>query len=296
MTEGTAIKLGLRRLPLRSWASLVKISHTVFAMPFALAMFVVVTRDYPATLLHLFWIVVALVSARTAAMAYNRYVDRDIDALNPRTIYRELPAGIISEQSVVWLVLLSSCLFIFSAFMLGQDCGSIAPFVLLVLLAYSHTKRFTAYAHVLLGLALALAPGGVWFAVTHSIDLLPLWLMCAVLFWVSGFDIIYSCLDVTFDKVRHLHSIPARFGVAKALWISRLFHLAALIMLIFFGVKAELGIWYFVGLAMFGLVISSQHFLISPDNLAKVNIAFFTRNGIASIIFFFGTALDVYLS
>lgn len=295
MNEDTILRSATGRLPLRSWASLVKISHTVFAMPFALAMFIVVTREYTATLTQLFWIVVALVSARTAAMGYNRYIDRDVDALNPRTAARELPAGVLTEQSVLWLVILSSVVFVSSAFMLGFDCGVIAPFVLLLLLGYSHTKRFTAYAHVVLGATLAMAPGGVWFAIAHSVAMLPVWLMCAVLLWVCGFDIIYSCQDVTFDSARGLHSIPVRLGVARSLLLARWLHLGALALLVIFGIQAGLGLGYFSGLIVFGVVMLSQHCVVSSDDLDQIDMAFFTRNGVASIIYFLGTALDIYL-
>jgi 4-hydroxybenzoate polyprenyltransferase len=279
-----------------SFASLVKFSHTVFAMPFALAVFVLLSPGYSVTLTMLLWILLALVSARTAAMAYNRLVDRDIDRINPRTRSREIPAGILSVQAVCGLLAASSVLFFLSAGMLGAHCLLLSPIVLVVLLFYSHTKRFTSSAHLFLGLALALAPGGVWYAVTGGVAWTPIPLMAAVLFWVAGFDVLYSCQDVTFDQEQRLHSIPVRIGVPHALRVSWMFHLLAFLLLCLFGSLMQLGGVYFATVLVFSGVMFSQHLLVSAEDLSRINAAFFTRNGVGSILFFLGCCVEVWVT
>ncbi len=276
---------------LRLYAGLVKFSHTVFALPFALSMLVVLARTHPVSWSQIVWILVALVSARTAAMAFNRLIDRDVDARNPRTREREIPSGKLSVAKVRGLLFISSAVFLGSAAVLGLHCLVLAPFVLGILLLYSWTKRFTSSSHIVLGLSLALAPGGVWYALTAEVALLPVLLMAAVLFWVAGFDILYSCQDVNFDTEQHLFSIPVRCGVATAFWLARLFHVIAFVFLGLFGVEATLGIHYFAGLLVFGLILGSQHLIISPKDLSRIDAAFFTRNGTASLVFFLAVIL-----
>jgi 4-hydroxybenzoate polyprenyltransferase len=277
------------------WGRLVKFSHTIFALPFALSMFVIVARWRPVTFAQLGWILLSLAGARTAAMAFNRLIDRRIDAQNPRTKSRELPAGVVSTTSVAVLVAASSGVFLASASMLGTHCLVLAPFVLAWLLFYSWTKRFTRYAHLVLGLSLALAPGGVWYALTAEFAVLPLSMMGGVALWVAGFDIIYSCQDVEFDAANGLHSIPARVGVKRALLIARMLHAAAFVLLGVFGWYAGLGLAYFIGLGAFGGIIAGQHYLVSAEDLSRVDAAFFTRNGIASVAYFVAVLADSLL-
>lgn len=277
------------------WGRLVKFSHTIFAMPFALAMLVVTGRYVTISLSQVLWILAALVSARTAAMAWNRLVDRHLDAQNPRTSMRELPSGLLKARSVLLLVLLSSAFFILSAAFLGYVCLLLSPFILLYLFFYSWTKRFTAYSHIVLGGALAMAPGGVWVALTGQAAILPLWLMLAVLCWVAGFDILYACQDESFDRAKRLYSFPVRFGIAASLHISQLLHSLAIICLCVFGIAAGLHWVYFTGVAVFSLLVLSQHRLVSPENLSRIDAAFFIRNGLASFLFFFFVLGDALL-
>ena len=273
------------RAQLNTWAGLVKFSHTIFALPFALAMVVLAARRTPVTFGQVGWILVALVAARTAAMAFNRLVDLRIDSLNPRTRERELPAGAVSVRAVIGLIVAMSLLFLLAAGQLGNHCLVLAPLVLLLLFGYSLAKRFTAFAHLILGLALAAAPGGAWYALTADVSMLPVVLMVAVLFWVAGFDILYSCQDQAFDTRAGLHSVPVRWGLSGAFFIARCCHLLAVLLLVLFGFMAELGLGYTLGLSLFTAVLASQHWLVSPTDLTRINAAFFTRNGAASLIF-----------
>jgi 4-hydroxybenzoate polyprenyltransferase len=275
------------------WGSLVKFSHTVFAMPFALAMMVYVFGRVGVSVSQVFWILLCLVSARTGAMALNRLLDRKIDSLNPRTKERELPAGRVTENSVKLLLAVSYGIFILGAGMLGQHTLILALPVLAILSFYSWTKRFTQYSHFVLGLALSLAPGGVWYALVATVELLPILLMVAVLLWVTGFDIIYSCQDEQFDRSQGLFSIPAKIGVARALQLARLVHLVAIMFLLLFGYCADAGLVFYVGWILFSLLILSQHSLISPSDLSRVNEAFFVRNGLGSFLFFLGSLFDL---
>lgn len=274
------------------WGRLVKFSHTIFAMPFALAMAVIISGSVEVTREQIFWIVTCLVSARTGAMAFNRLLDRKIDALNPRTKDRELPAGKVSIYSVTALLLLSYGIFILGSAMLGDHTLALALPVLFILSIYSWTKRFTPYSHFFLGLALALAPGGVWYALVGTVEWLPVWLMLGVLFWVVGFDIIYSCQDEQFDKQHGLFSIPARFGIGRALALALFSHILSILLLLYLGIMAGLGSLYFAALVIFATIILSQHRLVTPTDLSKVNEAFFIRNGLASFVYLLGVVLD----
>jgi 4-hydroxybenzoate polyprenyltransferase len=277
---------------IKLYASLVRFSHTIFALPFALSMFVVVSRNYLVTLFQLLYIILALVSARTAAMCFNRLVDRKIDALNPRTDSRELPAGKISFKSVLVLLLFSSFIFILSAALLGRHCLILSPLVLIILCGYSYAKRFTSYSHFILGLALACAPGGVWYALTAQFALLPVWMMLGVLFWVAGFDILYSLQDQEFDLKQKLYSIPAKVGSYRAVQYARIAHLIAIIFFTVFGFLAELGVLFWLGLIIFAGLLLNQHKTISPDRLEKIEATFFTRNAWGSVVFFVGVLID----
>jgi 4-hydroxybenzoate polyprenyltransferase len=278
---------------IQTWGSVVKFSHTIFALPFAVSIFVILMSRQDVLMVDIFAIFLCLISARTAAMAFNRLIDRDVDAKNPRTAVRELPSGRISSMSV-WLLLgFSTGAFFAGCAVLGTHCLVVAPAVLGVLFFYSLTKRFTKYSHLVLGVSLALAPGGVWYALTGRADLSPLLLMFAVMFWVAGFDIIYACQDVAFDREEGLFSLPAKLGISKSLVVSRTCHVAAVALLFLFGYAMVLGPFSRIGVLIFALLIGSQHLIVSKDDLSRVDAAFFTRNGIASVVFFLGTLLDV---
>ncbi len=277
------------------WFSLVRFGHSVFALPFALASAWLASRGAPPPRILLL-VVVCAVAARTAAMGFNRLVDRELDARNPRTAARELPRGILAPRDVAGLVLLSSLVFVAAAFALNPLCGWLSLPVLSVLLVYSTVKRFSAGAHFVLGLALALAPLGAWVAVRGGLsgDLsVPLLLAAAVLTWVAGFDLIYACQDEAIDRAQGLHSIPARFGAARALQLSGALHALTVVLLVLFAWRAELG-WIFaaalVGAA--GLLVW-QHALVSPGDLARADLAFFTLNGWVAVGLFLGVVLDL---
>lgn len=277
---------------LSRFGSLVKFSHTVFALPFALSIAVVLSERRPISVRDLAIILGCLVLARTAAMAFNRLADHEFDTRNPRTAGRELPAGLVSRSSVIALFVLTSLGFLMGAGLLGRHCLLLAPLVLAILCLYSYTKRFTAYSHLILGLALSLAPGGVWYALAASVEMPPLLLMAAVIFWVAGFDVLYACQDVAFDRQAGLHSLAVRLGIPSALKMARLFHVAAVIFLVFFGVAVRLDLIFYLGLAAFAAALWSQHVLVRYDDLSRLDAAFFTRNGIASIVFLLGVVGD----
>lgn len=278
----------------RDFLSLVVFAHTVFALPFALLSAVLAANGVPhgRTLL---WILVAMVGARSAAMSFNRIVDRHIDARNPRTARREIPAGVVSPAAAALFCAGSAALFVLAAAELNRLCLYLSPVALAIVLGYSYAKRVTSFAHLFLGLALAIAPVGAWVAVTGAFALPPVLLGFAVLFWVAGFDVIYSLQDEEFDRAEGLRSIPARFGAARALQIARLFHGTTLLLL--YGVfLAVSGGWLFGGaVVVAGLFLVRQHRLVSPGDLSRVNAAFFTANGWLSVaVFVLGTA-DVLL-
>jgi 4-hydroxybenzoate polyprenyltransferase len=276
---------------------MIKLSHTVFALPFALSSAWLAAGGVP-TPRTLGLVVLCAVSARSAAMGFNRYVDREIDARNPRTAGRALPAGLVSPRFVLGFIACCSALFFLGAALLGPVCLALAPFVLAVLFGYSYAKRFTAAAHLILGFALALAPLGAWVAVRGAIsgDLTaPLLLGALVMLWVAGFDVIYACQDAGFDRAAGLHAVPARFGVARALWIARLLHLAAGAAVVALAITSGLGWLQLLGSAAFLGLLALQHRLVRADDLSRVDVAFFTLNGWASVIYFGATALDLAL-
>jgi 4-hydroxybenzoate polyprenyltransferase len=276
------------------YLSLVKFSHTVFAMPFAMIGFFlaigspdrpeagVAGSDLPVKFLL---VVLCMVTARSAAMAFNRYLDRRFDALNPRTAIREIPAGIISANSALWFTILMSGLFILSAAFINPLCLYLSPVALAVVLGYSYTKRFTPLCHLILGLGLSLAPIGAYLAVTGAFHPLPILFSLAVLFWVGGFDIIYALQDEEFDKANRLHSIPSWLGKAKALRVSELFHVLTAGFIVLAGVQGGFGAWYWLGAALFLGLLVYQHTLVKPNDLSRVNLAFMTANGMASVAF-----------
>jgi len=288
----------------KNYLSLIKFSHTVFALPFALTGFflgvhhlktasghVEITVDFYAYSFIL--VLLCMVFARSAAMAFNRYLDRHFDARNPRTVIREIPAGILSANQVLWFTIIMSSLFMFSAWMINTICFMLSPIALLVILGYSYTKRFTALCHLVLGLALSLAPTGAYLAMTGEFDLVPVILSLAVLFWVAGFDIIYALQDESFDKEHGLRSIPVRIGAQNALELSRIFHLITAVLLIVPGWMIKGGLYYYIGTALFIGLLIYQHTLVKSNDLRKVNMAFFTTNGMASIVFGIFAIMDL---
>lgn len=287
----------------RNYLSLIKFSHTIFAMPFALIGFSLGYRtlthrgelpDIYQVMIKLSLVIACMVFARSAAMAFNRYLDRAIDAKNPRTAARELPAGILSSGQVRWFVILNSMAFIICTWYINRLCFLLSPIALFVILFYSYTKRFTALCHLVLGLGLSLAPLGAYLAVCGTFDFIPLLFSLAVLCWVAGFDIIYALQDEEFDKRESLHSIPAMIGKKAALRVSEILHVISFGSIIAAGLGGETGFLYWIGTAVFTAMLIYQHLLVKPGDLSRVNLAFMTTNGIASVIFALLTILDQF--
>ncbi|MFZ9662023.1 MAG: UbiA-like polyprenyltransferase [Chitinophagaceae bacterium] len=306
---------------IKNYLSLIKFSHTIFALPFAfigffLGLFHKLLGEIPFegplyddeletdileqiinfSYLHLFLLVIGcMISARSAAMAFNRYLDRHFDAKNPRTAIREIPKGIIKPSNALFFTILSSFIFIYFTYHINRLCFYLSPVALLVILGYSYTKRFTPLCHLILGLGLSLAPIGAYLAVTGSFNMLPILFSLSVLFWVSGFDIIYALQDEEFDKENNLFSIPSWVGKEKALMFSKFLHLLSAISIVGAGWYGGFGIWYGVGVLVFISMLLYQHSIVKPNDLSKVNLAFMTANGIASVIFSIFVILDLFL-
>lgn len=275
---------------------MIKFDHTLFALPFALLGAILAAEGFP-TAWQSFWIIAAMVGARSAAMTFNRIADRDIDARNPRTAGRELPAGKVSIGFAWSFLFASIALFLASAWFLNWLTFALSPVALISILGYSYAKRFTTFSHLLLGWALAISPTAAWIAVRGTIDSeVPLLLSLFVLMWTAGFDIMYACQDADFDRKSGLYSIPARFGVRRALWIARLFHLQAFFVLLLLLLFTGLGWPAYIGVAAVGILLLYQHLIVSPDDLSRMNAAFFTANATVSIILLssFGAALFLY--
>ena len=297
----------------KSYLSLIKFSHTIFAMPFALIGFFlglnnirwmatsvvpgwhtnIYPEEYniPFTTNQIFTrfilVVLCMVLARSAAMAFNRWLDRHYDSLNPRTAIREIPSGVITAKNALVFTIISSLLFIVCCFFINRICFFLSPVALAIVLGYSYTKRFTPLCHLILGLGLSLAPIGAYLAVTGSFALLPILFSIAVICWVSGFDIIYSLQDVEFDKSQQLYSIPAWLGKSKALRFSEILHLLCLLAIIYAGFYGGFGWLYWIGVVIFTGMLVYQHSIVKPEDLRRVNLAFMTANGIASVVFCF---------
>lgn len=298
----------------RSYFSLIKFSHTIFAMPFALIGFFlglfantsvipgwhkkIFPPQFPwdEILLKLILVIGCMVFARSAAMAFNRYLDRRFDAKNPRTAIREIPAGVISANNALLFTIISSLLFITCTFFINRICFYLSPVALSVVLGYSYTKRFTPLCHLILGLGLSLAPIGAYLAVTGQFALLPILFSLTVIFWVSGFDIIYALQDEEFDKSQQLYSIPAWLGKAKALRVSEFLHLLSAAAVVFAGWYGNFGWLYWVGVAVFVIMLGYQHSIVKPHDLKKVNLAFMTANGIASVVFAIFVIADLFIN
>jgi 4-hydroxybenzoate polyprenyltransferase len=313
----------------KSYLSLIKFSHTIFAMPFALIGFSLgfvplwniyfssqtayfwfafkdgkarpeyfdsFPKDSKEALIRFLLVIGCMIFARSSAMAFNRYLDRSFDGKNPRTAIREIPAGILKADSVLLFTIINCVLFITCTFFINRICFYLSPVALLVVLGYSYTKRFTPLCHLILGIGLSLAPIGAYLAVTGRFDLLPLLFSFAVIFWVSGFDIIYALQDIDFDKSQKLYSIPAWLGKAKALRVSEILHLVCAACVITAGWYGRFGWLYWIGVAVFVGMLIYQHSIVKPNDLRKVNLAFMTANGIASVVFAIFVIADLFIN
>jgi 4-hydroxybenzoate polyprenyltransferase len=279
---------------LRVTLEMIKWEHSIFALPFALCGAMLAAAGFP-TLHQLAWIIVAMVSGRSSAMAFNRLADASIDAANPRTATRALPAGNLSPGFVATFVVISSAIFILSASQLNRLALWLSPVALAVLLLYSYTKRVTRWSHLVLGFALGIAPSAAWIAIRGSLDPRILLLTAAVTFWVGGFDVLYACQDLDFDRQAGLHSIPRYLGINGALWVARLFHVLMLALLVALVMAFNMGRIAMVGVAAVALLLAYEHSLVKAGDLSKLNAAFFTMNGVISVVFFAFVAGDVLL-
>lgn len=271
---------------------MIKWEHSVFALPFALCGALLAARGLPSAR-QLFWIVVCMISARSAAMAFNRLADAQIDAANPRTRMRALPAGLLSGKFVGLFVVISCTIFVAGATMLNRLTFLLSPVALAVLLLYSYTKRFTRWSHLVLGFALGIAPAAAWIAVRGSLDPKILLLTLAVTFWVGGFDVLYACQDYEFDCQSGLFSLPRSFGIPGALLIARAMHVVMLLLLVALLLVFGLGKLALAGVVAVGLLLLYEHSLVSPSDLSRMNAAFFTMNGVIAVVFLLFVAADV---
>jgi 4-hydroxybenzoate polyprenyltransferase len=273
---------------------MIKIEHSVFALPFAFAGAILAQGGIP-DLEKILWITVAMVTARASAFGFNRIIDRKIDALNPRTANREIPTGKIKLWEAVLFTVISIAIFIYSAWMLNPLCFKLSPIAISVLFVYSYMKRFTWACHFVLGLALALAPLGAWIAVRGSFDWEIIPMVLTVVFWLAGFDTLYALWDVDFDKKYNIYSIPRIFGVKKAIYLARLFHFIAWSFLVLTGLFFKLNIFYWLGMVVVAYLFIHEHRLVKPHDLSKLDIAFFNMNGYISITVFLFTAAAVLI-
>jgi 4-hydroxybenzoate polyprenyltransferase len=299
-----------------NYLSLVKFSHTFFALPFAMIGFFlgifgwknfheIIWRNniyetkFSGTevlFIRFLLVLICMITARSAAMAFNRYLDRHFDARNPRTAIREIPLGIISPNSALRFVILCCLLFMITSWFINPICFYLSPVALFVILFYSYTKRFTPLCHIVLGIGLSLAPIGAFLAVSGRFELVPLLFSGAVICWVSGFDIIYAMQDEDFDKSENLYSIPTAFGKKQALRISVFLHALSAVFVIMAGILGGFGAWYWIGMVLFTGMLIYQHTIVKTNDLSRVNIAFMTANGIASVVFAFFVITDLYLT
>ncbi len=275
-----------------TYLEMIKFQHSIFALPFAyLGAFLAELRvpDF----LTLLWITLAMVGARSFAMAMNRLIDREIDRRNPRTAERALPKGLLPIPSVIVFSLISLTVFLIAVYNLAPVCRYLWPFVVIPFVIYPYTKRFTWLSHFILGLCLGLAPVGAWIAVTNSVSIEPFLLGAAVLCWVAGFDIFYAIQDMNFDQKYRLYSIPANFGIRTSLVLTKLLHFTAISFLVWTGIRLDLGIFYFIGVFIAGVLLAYENSIIKPNDLSKLNMAFFTMNGVISVLMFCFVAMEV---
>jgi 4-hydroxybenzoate polyprenyltransferase len=297
-----SIFLNMRRFwqRLRLTLDMIKFEHSVFALPFALTGALLAWRDanfnIPGWRWRLLWIVAAMVGARSAAMAFNRILDADIDARNVRTAGRHLPARLLTRRFAWGFTIASSLVFLIAAKALGPECLLLAPLVLAVLFFYSFCKRFTTWSHVVLGFCLGIAPAGAWIAMRGTLDARILWLTAAVTCWTAGFDIIYSCQDYEFDSREKLFSVPRAFGIRQALLVARVLHVLMIACLVMLVIQFHLGALSGGGVALIVALLLYEHSLVRPTDLSKVNVAFFTLNGYVSVLFFVFWAADILLN
>ena len=294
-------------LRFRNYLSLVKFSHTLFALPFALIGFflgVFGKKNFDEAgspgmvivLLRFFLVLICMITARSAAMAFNRWLDRHFDARNPRTAIREIPRGIIAPHSALRFVIVCCILFMTTCWFINPLCFFLSPVTLFVILFYSYTKRFTPLCHLVLGIGLSLAPIGAFLAVTGKFEILPILFSGAVVCWVSGFDIIYAMQDVDFDKSEKLFSIPVVVGKSKALVVSSFLHMLSVVFVLLAGTLGNFGSWYWVGLVLFVGMLIYQHAIVKPDDLSRVNLTFMTANGVASVVFAIFVITDMFIT
>jgi 4-hydroxybenzoate polyprenyltransferase len=274
---------------------MIKWEHSIFALPFALTGAVLAANGWPRPM-QLLWIVVCMVTARSAAMAFNRWADASLDAENPRTASRAIPTGALSRSFVGTFTVISALLFLLAAAQLNRLTVLLAPMALAVVLLYSYTKRFTRWSHLFLGLALGIAPSAAWVAIRGSVDPRILVLSAGVLFWVAGFDVFYSCQDAEHDRAAGLHSIPSKFGLPAAFWLARIMHIVSLAMLAWLVWLFALGVAGWVGVALVAAVLLYEHSIISPKDMSRLNAAFFTLNGVVSIVFFVSVSVGLYIT
>ena len=277
----------------RTLLDLIKFEHTVFALPFALMSAFVAAGGVPAAG-ALLWILAAMVGARSSAMGFNRLVDIELDRRNPRTADRALPTGRLSAKEAWLLVIAAAALFFWSAAMLNRLALMLSPLALAIVWGYSYTKRYTVWSHLLLGLCLGIAPVGAWIGVRAALDWPPMLLAAAVALWTAGFDIIYACQDLDFDRREGLFALPARWGIARSLRASSALHAAMMGLLLWWGLSVEMGSVYFAGLGLIALILVYEHSLVRPTDLRRVNAAFFTANGVVSIGLLLFTLADLF--
>jgi 4-hydroxybenzoate polyprenyltransferase len=279
---------------IRTTLEMIKWEHSIFALPFALTAALLAARGLPGgrTLL---WILVAMVAGRSCAMAFNRWADADLDAANPRTQTRAIPAGLLTRRFVLGFTIVAAVLFVVAAANLNRLTLMLSPVVLVILLGYSYTKRVTRWSHLVLGLALGLAPAAAWIAVRGSLDPRILVLTGAVTLWVGGFDVLYACQDFEHDRAVGLFSLPQSIGIPAAFWAARVMHLAMLVLLAWFGLLFAFGLSGWLGIAAAGLLLAYEHCIVSPRDLRRLNAAFFTMNGVIAMVFLGFVAGDLWL-
>jgi len=278
----------------RTTLEMIKWEHSIFALPFALTAVLLAANGLPKWR-TVAWILVAMVSARTAAMAFNRWADAELDAANPRTRTRAIPAGLLTRKFVLSFTLLAVAVFVVACAELNRLTLYLSPFVLVVLLGYSYLKRITRWSHLGLGLALGLAPSAAWIAVRGSLDARILVLTAAVTLWAGGFDVLYACQDFDHDRAAGLHSLPQAVGIPAAFWTARAMHLAMLGLLVWFGVLFHFLALGWMGIGAVGLLLAYEHSLVSPRDLRRLNAAFFTMNGVIAMVFLGFVACDLWL-
>lgn len=277
---------------IRVYLEMIKFQHSIFALPFAyLGAFLSQMRvpDF----ITLIWITIAMVGARSFAMAVNRFIDMEIDRRNPRTAERALPKGLLSVSNVILFSFVSLGLFLLAVYNLAPICRYLWPIVIIPFVIYPYTKRFTWLSHFILGLCLGLAPIGAWIAVTNSISLEPLLIGAAVLLWVAGFDIFYAIQDIDFDRQHKLHSIPASFGIKTSLTLTKFLHTTSIVILIWLGIRLDMGLFYFIGVFVAAILLAYENSMVKPDDLSRLNVAFFTINGVISVVMFCFVAIEV---